>query len=575
MVEFPPDQYATLKHTLKSLEYDQRKAPILAVTDSAAAATPEAAADTAIPPVQPSAEILDSRKELTVTDAHTATLKINFSKRILTYAGKIRDSEIKYPYNPAFQSVKLTKGVVTSKEGKRQEISAGEINVMDAGWNASAKRYTGEKILVANLPGVEIGSVIEVGLEITTTNGPFILGFESFQLPDDVDHKSVTITAPDGIPVHQIVSGPGGIIHPKQSDEGGKQTFEWQAEHVAALPQEGQLPPAWVYESGVSYYVGEMPAYLKELNETMVNRSEQRTKAAAKAAELAAQSHGKLETLAAVRDFVAKSVRLAGPSFIDLPLSELSAADTTLADGYGHAADRAILLHAMLSAAGFQPEFVMASDLPPIAGITNVMTTFPLPAAFDSPLVRVSVDGQTYYLNDTDQYAKLGSTEFDGDIGMVLSTQTPEVVRAAADCEYMVLSVYTLVPDDTGRTRVKVTRRYYGGDFNAKKRYFSELPPEERDRYFQETVSSLAQGAKAVGDLTTSFDTYPGVEQFTADVDNYSVLDGNYFYFDLPFNPSLMGAGRGTGGRCRFLFLGRAIARCGRRSICRRGSVMW
>ncbi|HEY3856015.1 MAG TPA: DUF3857 domain-containing protein [Verrucomicrobiae bacterium] len=565
VVEFAPDQYATLKHTLKSLEYDQRKAPILAVTDSAMTAAPEAAADTAIPPVKPSAEIIDSRKELVVTDAHTATLKINFSKRILTYAGKIRDSEIKYPYNPACQSVKLTKGVVTSKDGKRQEISVGEINVMDAGWNASAKRYTGEKILVANLPGVEIGSVIEVGLEITTTNGAFISGFESFQLPDDLDHKSVTLSAPAGVTIHQIVSGPGDIIKAKQSNEGGKQTFDWQADHVAALPQEGQLPPAWVYESGVSYYVGDMPAYLKELNEIMVNRAGRNTKAAAKAAELAGQSHGKLETVAAVRDFVAKSIRLAGPSFIDLPLSELSAADTTLTDGYGHAADRAILLHAMLSAAGFQPEFVLASDLPPIAGITNVLMAFPLPGSFDTPLVRLSVDGQTYYLNDTDQYAKLGSTVFDGEIGMVLSTQAPEVIHAAAECENKVQTDYTLVPDDTGRTRVKVTRRYYGGDFNAKHRYFSELPPEERDRYFQETVSSLAQGAKAVGDLTTRFDTYPGVEQFTADVDNYSVLDGNYFYFDLPFNPSLMGAGADR--RALPLFVSRSSDRAVRTEI--------
>src|SRR5208282_1147345 len=118
----------------------------------------------------------------------------------------------------------------------------------------------------------------------------------------------------------------------------------------------------------------------------------------------------KLDALQAIRDFVAKSIRFAGPSFTTLPLSELSAADTTLTDGYGHAADRAILLHAMLRAAGFQPEFVLASGLPPIAGITNVAFSFPLPSAFQEPLVRVELDGQAYYLNDTDQYARLGST---------------------------------------------------------------------------------------------------------------------------------------------------------------------
>ncbi len=79
--------------------------------------------------------------------------------------------------------------MVTSKTGERQEISTDEINVMDAGWNASAKRYTGGKILVANLPGVDIGSTIEVEFEITTKGKPFSAGFESFQLPDELDQN--------------------------------------------------------------------------------------------------------------------------------------------------------------------------------------------------------------------------------------------------------------------------------------------------------------------------------------------------------------------------------------------------
>jgi hypothetical protein len=542
VVEFPPTQYATLKQTLKSLEYDQRKAPILACFNSAAAAPAPAGGGT-LPPVESNAQILESRKELAVTDAHSSTYKVNYSKRILTYAGKKRESEVKVSYNPACQTARLTRGVVTSKTGQRQEIAAGETNVMDAGWNASAKRYTGEKILVANLPGVEIGSTIEVALEITTTNLPFVSGFESFQLPDALDSKTFTLTAPAGLPMHRLVSGPAGLVKEEPSEQGGRQTFHWQVEHVKALPEEPQLPPEWAYNSGVSFFAGDMSSYLKELHDTLLHRSAQRAKAAVQAAQLSAQAHNKLETLTAVRDFVAKTIRLAGPSFTELPLSELSAADTTLADGYGHAADRAILLHAMLSAAGFQPEFVLASDLPPIAGITNVALAFPLPRSFDHPLVRVTVDGETYYLNDTDQYAKLGSTGHDGRLGLALASQASEVIHAVPGCGDKLETVYALAPDNTGRTRVSVTRRYYGAEYNGKNRYFSELPPEERRRYFQEIVSGLAQGARAVGDLTTRFDTYPGLEQFTADVDNYSVLDGNYFYFDLPFTPSLLPVG--------------------------------
>ena len=74
-------------------------------------------------------------------------------------------------------------------------------------------------------------------------------------------------------------------------------------------------------------------------------------------------------------------------------------------------------------------------------------------------------------------------------------------------------------------------------------RYFSELPPEERKRYFQEAVSGVTQGARPIGELSTKFDVYPGVEQFTVDVDNFSVVNGRFSYFGLPFNPSFFPGG--------------------------------
>ena len=116
-------------------------------------------------PVESNAKILNVQKQLDVKDAHSAVYTVKYSKLILTYAGKIREAEVKIDFNPACEEAKFVRGVVTSKTGERQEISTNEINVMDAGWNASAKRYTGGKILVANLPGVDIGSTIEVEYE--------------------------------------------------------------------------------------------------------------------------------------------------------------------------------------------------------------------------------------------------------------------------------------------------------------------------------------------------------------------------------------------------------------------------
>src|SRR5206468_3442994 len=112
-------------------------------------------------------------------------------------------------------------------------------------------------------------------------------------------------------------------------------------------------------------------------------------------------------------------------------------------------------------------------------------------------------NGENYYLNDTDQYSRLGSTAYDGRLGMVLASGKFEVLKAAKDCQDKTETIFTMSLTDDGRTRLGVSRHYYGTHFNGKNRYFSELPPEERSRYFQQIVSGVAQGARPVGGLTT------------------------------------------------------------------------
>ncbi|HEY2342753.1 MAG TPA: DUF3857 domain-containing protein, partial [Chthoniobacteraceae bacterium] len=554
VVEFAPQQYAKLKQTLEDMQYDERKAPVLAVTDNAAAAQEETA-QSAPPPVDSNALVLNSQKELDITDAHTAVYRVTYSKRILTYAGKTREAEVKINFNPACEDARLIRGTVISKTGERQEISKGEMNVMDAAWNASAKRYTGGKTLVANLPGVDIGSTIEVEFEIASKGKQFIAGFESFQLPDELQQKSFELSAPASVKIEKLVTKGGPAETDIPAGNIGGQFLRWSADNVKALPAEPGAPPEWTWTPGVAYFAGDFKAYLKDLNQAFQDRSRSRAKVEELVHQIAGQGKSKLEILTAIRDYVAKSVRHAGPAFTQLPLSELSNADTTLTDGYGHTADRAILLHAMLAAAGFQPEFVLASHLPSIDGIKDVATTFPLPDNFNDPLVKVTVDGDAYYLNDTDQYAKLGSTTHEGKLGIALATGAYAVIDAAKDCQDKVDTLYTLSLTDGGKMKMDVVEHYYGEEFNRRNKYFSELRPEEKNRYYQNLISNLAQGARPVGDLVDKFDSYPGTEHYGVELDNYAVVDGKYLYFDLPFTPSLFAFPMGADHRTLPLML--------------------
>src|SRR4029077_12878264 len=108
----------------------------------------------------------------------------------------------------------------------------------------------------------------------------------------------------------------------------GSQAFEWHAEHVKALPAESQLPPEWVYMAGVEFFAGDVNAYWKQLNETLTDRSQKNAKVTQLTTQLT-NGKSKQEAITAIRDYVAKFIRVAGPSFTELPLSELSGADTT------------------------------------------------------------------------------------------------------------------------------------------------------------------------------------------------------------------------------------------------------
>ncbi len=539
VVEFSPGQYLKLKRTLADLDYDGRKALVMATRGAGPTGPATPVRRPRAAPMASNAKILADSQELTVQDAHTAVLRVHYVKRILSYAGKIRESEVEIPYNPATETARIIHAAVISTSGRRQEVSRDEINVMDAAWNSSAKRYTGGKILVDSLPGVEIGSTIEVTYEIAMKDRPYLAGFQRFQLPDEIEKKSFEITSPAGLPVQTLETGPGGIIEGGKKALGHRRVLRWRCRRVGALPEESKLPPVWSYAAGVGYYVGDPAAYYSRLDAVMRERAGQDTRAKQTTQRITAGLKTKLEAVAAIRNYAAEHVRLAGPSFTKLPLDELSDADTTLSDGYGHAADRAILLYAMLKAAGLQPSFVLAAHLPAVPGLAGPVRAFPFPDAFDTPLVRIVVAGKTYYLNDTDQYAHLGTTRHDHRLGIDLATGAGITIRAAGDCRDREETTYSLVLDNRGNARIGIRHAYFGMIFDRENRRFSELRPRQRSHYFQEMVSNVAQGARPVGRLVTDFNVYPGIVQFEVEVKHYGVANDRCLYFRLPFTPRL------------------------------------
>jgi transglutaminase-like putative cysteine protease len=529
VVEFSPPQYQQLKESLKQIEYNERKMPVLARktgTDSPADVT-----------------LLDYQVEYDLTDAHNWIERHHVTKKVLTYKGKKDNAELKIDYNPVWEEVKLLKATVTNGS-QVKAVSKQEINLMDAGWVASAPRYPAAKTLVASLPAVEVGSVIEYEFERIKRDRPFFAATHVFRGFDPINQETVNLTAPAALAL-QILKDDNGVAVPDETTAGaviaettqrrnGKATWQWKVHEQTPLKPEDSLPPMQSFNPVLRITAGNWQAYAQQVLTALNEAARGQTAAEQRAREIVKQAKSPDEKITAIRDFIVKNIRGAGPSLPDLPLSTVTKADQTLTDGYGNMTDRAVLLHAMLKAIGLSPEFVLVDYGSPVESLKQFETQYPAAHTFDSVLVRLHDGSRDIYLNDTNQYAELGTTSADGHLALSLDQSKLETVAVAPQKKTVREYEYRITLTPEGTARIAVTRKNYGEWFAARHKMFDEMPPEERNRFYQEMVAEIAQAAVADSNLVTNFHSYPGTESYSVRVEKYAVRDGDYLYFELP-----------------------------------------
>ena len=414
LTEYPPEIYLGLKEALRDIEHAKDGRAVFEPVDEAAAN-----ADT---------RLLSKAIRYDIASPSCWTTTVSTVREILTYAGKKRHSELTISYNPVWQDVELLHATVSNAAGVVRAVQPHEINVMDQGWVASAPRYPAAKTMVVSLPGVETGSVIRTSYRIVRRDAPFFSFSAVLQDVDPVIDYSVTVDAPTGLVMRAAAFG--DILEtPREGRASSRPQWEgpassgplaartvrtWSVTNPKTLPREEHLPPAFAYAASVygsagdwSAYAADVAAVLKKAVSPEAGRA-----ARAKARALCEGLATTPDKVRAIRDFVAREIRLAGPMFTELPLAA-APADVTLSDGYGNALDRAALLVAMLDAIGLDSDVVLADPLrtliPADGAAEDPRHTIPSTGAFTKPLVIVEPEpGHRVLLNDTDQYATLG-----------------------------------------------------------------------------------------------------------------------------------------------------------------------
>ncbi len=533
LTEVSPEQYLVLKDHLRTMEYNDRKMAIFAK-----------------PSDEDTAEVVFKNIEhvYKLTDAGNWTETVSVKKQIKTYNGLKENAELKFNFNEGWETIELLSAKVTTGE-KVKEITKDEINLMDAGWVASAPRYPASKTLVASLPGVEIGSIIEYKYQRTVTNMPFFAMTELFAAQDPVEHKIVTVQIPEKLS-HRIIVDNNGIMEDDNDEKvinetsnttNGILTYVFEADNLELIPRENNMAPSYSFGPTVLLSTGDWVKYARELKNRLYKASAGQKEAENKAKSIVGKIKSRSDKAIAIRDFVVRNIRKVGPGPGAITNDAITAADTTLADGYGNSTDNAILLYVMCKAAKLKPEFILAGRTYQIESLQKTQLDYSEAYLFGTVLVRVKIDGDYVYLNDSNQYDKLGVTGFDDCPIMDLDNGKITELDVADDLEDRSFRQYDIAVNSDGNANFKICNRIQGNSFGSRKRMFAEMPPEKRDRYVQQLVASVSQSAALTEPLETKYDSYPGIEQFAVTVDKYAVCDGDTIYFEVPNALAVLG----------------------------------
>ena len=530
-VNFEVKDYDALRNARKEVETAERAQPVFAarVDDNA------------------HVKILSSRTVVHFVSPTSWVSTNTVEKEILTYRGKKTSAELKFSYAPSTRSVEIVSATVSNRNGKVFSVTPKEVNVMDCGWAASAPRYPASKILVANLPGVEVGSVIRTTVARAVTNSPTAYaGVVTFGGEEPYGLESFEYHVPPAMrkefKVFESFGDLNGFKDLKAVKDIESGFYSWTAARPPRVPDEPSRPPLSRWRPSFTVSAADWKGQGTSILDALAN-------ARAKGSGDARRKGRELAGITAIRQYLAHNLRVAGPGLFELPFGQaFSAPDRALADGYASAADRMNLLFAMLEGAGFDCSFVFAADT--VHGFTLTEAErrrVPRPSSFDALVIRArDAEGRLFWVAGENEYTPPEATSREGDDFYDPAADAFGIVEVPLDSPWRghADSRCRITVRDNGSADFDITNFTYGAGVGGMRKKFEEMRPELRSRFFQQLVGNLSENAVATSELATETKGYPAYLSFSAYVADFAVMRDGTLTLTIPdFSGSLFSVG--------------------------------
>jgi len=369
-------------------------------TSPAAQAAPQNAAPPEFPAVY---ELADETIDVT---AGNLVEKKHRIVKILSPAAVQRFSTLEFPYDAGSEKLTVDQVKVTDSDGKTKTIAPADIKEYAPFEKLSG--FTNFKVVGTQLKDLAPGATLEYS--ITKTVQPWISGeywdeiFLQEVDPSPIKHEQISLIEKDG----KLATVKGYHLRlpdPQTSHSADTVTRTWTFDNLPPFVQELSMPspvdvvPRLVISSIKSWDV------VTDAFQSQVFKAENRTGVEEVYSSIV-KSADPRQKLAAIYNYVSQTIRSLPPVIGDLqkmprPLDYAQ----IVKNGYGDSRDKAALLEALLTKAGFNPKIAVLSTAG--NGVVS-QDEVPAPYVFNRAIVKVDLNGQPVWLDPAIENCPIG-----------------------------------------------------------------------------------------------------------------------------------------------------------------------
>jgi len=464
-----------------------------------------------------------TKVDILLNDDGSFTKHYYYIKKILTYKGKTKYSDVKISYNKNFETVKLGE-CFSVRDGKKIPLPKEATHDNATYMTMYSPEYINQWQTVVNLPAIEPGDFIVMDYTIISKPRAYFSGIEYFQENNPYLHKEMNIAVPGKMPLYYRFQEEK--IKFSKNTQNNKIIYSWYADNVPLIKDEKNTPSLRIIGRPVFYasaatWNKAIPLLFKQFNSVSYESNAVKNLLPA-LANSKANNETKLHKIYNyIHDNFAFKYAMNNDKYVPQPV------DTVLKQRYGSSRELVALFIALAKYAGVQdvkPVFVVSQ--------TEVKETKTFPCRNFISGIYAYYNGNLISFSQKD--IKYGFAWFE-DAYLFTDDNPIKTIDYHYDTKNLINKTIEISLNKDFSAKASFTKELRGKDDYRIRSQFKNETEKNRKIWFSQQINdksiSITNGPEFINIQNYEADL---IIKFDAHIDNFYTTQDNYLYMQLP-----------------------------------------